>query len=126
MQKTGAKQLQQHKSKFQQEHPLEKRSAESAKVRVKYPDRIPVICEKGAGTIPSIEKIKYLVPSRITLGEFAWVIRKRFSLNETTAIILHVNKVAPPINQLMGNLYEDHKDEDGFLYITYSNENCFG
>lgn len=27
---------------------------------------------------------------------------------------------------LMSSVYEDHKDEDGFLYITYSGENTFG
>ena len=27
---------------------------------------------------------------------------------------------------LMSDVYEDHKDEDGFLYITYSGENTFG
>ncbi len=27
---------------------------------------------------------------------------------------------------LMSSIYEDHKDEDGFLYITYSGENTFG
>ena len=27
---------------------------------------------------------------------------------------------------LMSDIYEDHKDEDGFLYITYSGENTFG
>jgi len=26
----------------------------------------------------------------------------------------------------MGELYEQHKDEDGFLYIAYSGENTFG
>ena len=26
----------------------------------------------------------------------------------------------------MSSIYEDHKDEDGFLYITYSGENTFG
>jgi GABA(A) receptor-associated protein len=26
----------------------------------------------------------------------------------------------------MSSVYEDHKDEDGFLYITYSGENTFG
>lgn len=26
----------------------------------------------------------------------------------------------------MGQLYEDQKDEDGFLYIAYSGENTFG
>jgi GABA(A) receptor-associated protein len=26
----------------------------------------------------------------------------------------------------MSSIYEEHKDEDGFLYITYSGENTFG
>ena len=26
----------------------------------------------------------------------------------------------------MGQIYEDHHDEDGFLYIAYSGENTFG
>ena len=26
----------------------------------------------------------------------------------------------------MSDIYQDHKDEDGFLYITYSGENTFG
>ncbi len=26
----------------------------------------------------------------------------------------------------MSEVYDDHKDEDGFLYITYSGENTFG
>lgn len=27
---------------------------------------------------------------------------------------------------LMSSIYDEHKDEDGFLYITYSGENTFG
>lgn len=26
----------------------------------------------------------------------------------------------------MGQIYANHKDEDGFLYIAYSGENTFG
>ena len=26
----------------------------------------------------------------------------------------------------MGQIYQDHKDVDGFLYIAYSGENTFG
>ena len=26
----------------------------------------------------------------------------------------------------MGQVYEEHKDDDGFLYIAYSGENTFG
>lgn len=32
--------------KFKAEHTLEQRRAESDRIRDKYPDRIPVICEK--------------------------------------------------------------------------------
>jgi GABA(A) receptor-associated protein len=27
---------------------------------------------------------------------------------------------------MMSSIYEEHKDEDGFLYFTYSGENTFG
>jgi hypothetical protein len=27
---------------------------------------------------------------------------------------------------LMSAIYEEHKDDDGFLYMTYSGENTFG
>jgi len=26
----------------------------------------------------------------------------------------------------MGQVYSEHRDEDGFLYVTYSGENTFG
>ena len=31
-----------------------------------------------------------------------------------------------PTAHLMSTIYEEQKDEDGFLYITYSGENTFG
>ena len=34
--------------------------------------------------------------------------------------------VASSAAALMSDIYQDHKDEDGFLYITYSGENTFG
>lgn len=38
---------------------LEARKAESAKIREKYPDRIPVICEKSSTSkLPNIDKTK--------------------------------------------------------------------
>ena len=36
-------------------------------------------------------------------------------------MLMHVCAAA-----LMSTMYEDHKDEDGFMYITYSGENTFG
>ncbi|KAI3830985.1 hypothetical protein MKW92_011673 [Papaver armeniacum] len=58
------------KRSFKLEHPLERRQAEAARIREKYPDRIPT--------------------------------------------------------GMMYAIYKENKDEDGFLYMTYSGENTFG
>jgi GABA(A) receptor-associated protein len=120
------------KSKFKDEHPFEKRKAEAERIRQKYTDRIPVsavpsvmsnlkvICEKvEKSDIPTIDKKKYLVPSDLTVGQFCYVIRKRIKLAPEKAIFIFVNEVLPPTAALMSSIYDEHKDDDGFLYITY-------
>jgi len=115
------------RSKFKDEHPFEKRKAEAERIRQKYADRIPVICEKvEKSDIATIDKKKYLVPSDLTVGQFVYVIRKRIKLSPEKAIFIFVDEVLPPTAALMSSIYEEHKDEDGFLYITYSGENTFG
>ncbi|KAF7828408.1 autophagy-related protein 8f-like [Senna tora] len=119
------------KSYFKQEHDLEKRRAEAARIREKYPDRIPiylkVIVEKAERSdIPSIDKKKYLVPADLTVGQFVYVIRKRIKLSAEKAIFIFVDNVLPPTGAIMSAIYEEKKDEDGFLYVTYSGENTFG
>jgi GABA(A) receptor-associated protein len=111
------------RSKFKDEHPFEKRKAEAERIRQKYNDRIPVrlpapapsctanrvqvICEKvEKSDIATIDKKKYLVPADLTVGQFVYVIRKRIKLSPEKAAAL------------MSSIYEEHKDEDGFLYIT--------
>ncbi|XP_031411275.1 gamma-aminobutyric acid receptor-associated protein-like 2 [Meleagris gallopavo] len=105
----------------------EHRCVESAKIRAKYPDRVPVIVEKVSGSqIVDIDKRKYLVPSDITVAQFMWIIRKRIQLPSEKAIFLFVDKTVPQSSLTMGQLYEKEKDEDGFLYVAYSGENTFG
>ncbi|KAI5076719.1 hypothetical protein GOP47_0008784 [Adiantum capillus-veneris] len=115
------------KSSFKQEHDLEKRKAEAQRIREKYTDRVPVIVEKAERSdIPNIDKKKYLVPADLTVGQFVYVIRKRIKLNAEKAIFIFVNDVLPPTVAMMSTIYDAHKDEDGFLYVTYSGENTFG
>ena len=115
------------KSQFKLEHPLDKRQAEAERIRDKYPDRIPVIVEKAPGSdISDIDKKKYLVPTDLTVGQFVHVIRKRIKLAPEKAIFIFVNNVLPPTAGLMSQIYEEQKDEDGFLYITYNGESVFG
>ncbi|CAL9088185.1 unnamed protein product [Musa textilis] len=115
------------KSSFKLEHPLERRQAEAARIREKYPDRIPVIVEKAERSdIPDIDKKKYLVPADLTVGQFVYVVRKRIKLSAEKAIFIFVKNSLPPTAAMMSAIYEENKDEDGFLYMTYSGENTFG
>ncbi|XP_038692820.1 autophagy-related protein 8C-like isoform X2 [Tripterygium wilfordii] len=85
------------KSSFKTEHPLERRQAEAARIREKYPDRIPVIVERAEKSdVPDIDKKKYLVPADLTVGQFVYVVRKRIKLTPEKAIFIFVKNILPP------------------------------
>ena len=104
-----------------EEHPLDVRKASSASIRAKHPDRIPVIVEKRQrdASLPEIDKKKFLVPSDLTVGQFVYVIRRRIRLSPEKALFIFVrNGTLPAAAALMSLIYEEYRDEDGFLYIT--------
>jgi GABA(A) receptor-associated protein len=105
---------------------FEKRYSETLKIMEKYPNRIPVLCERIGDNINLLDKKKFLVPKDITLGEFLIIIRRRLIINESHAIFCFINNKIPTISSNMATLYSENKDEDGYLYIDYSGENCFG
>lgn len=112
---------------FKKSTGFEERFAKANMLIKKYPGRIPIICEKTQGkSNPDIEKNKYLVPTNITLGQFITIVRQRTKIKQYEAIFLFVNNCIIPSSELIGNIYEIHKDPDNFLYITYSMENTFG
>lgn len=93
---------------------------------------------------------RYLVPADLTVGQFVYVVRKRIKLSAEKAIFVfvkdtlpstgesdlffseslisvkHCNKFFCTTGALMSAIYEENKDEDGFLYMSYSGENTFG
>ena len=77
-------------------------------------------------SIKNIDKNKYLVPPDLTIGQFLYVIRKRIKLTPEKSIFLFINNSIPSSSKIISQLYKDHKNEDGFLYIIYSGENTFG
>lgn len=113
---------------FKCKHDFETRKAESDKIIKKYPDRIPIIVYKNkSSTLKNIEKSKFLVPGDLTIAQFTVVVRKRIALSEKETIFLFINdnSLAAGASSI-ASIYEKDKDEDGFLYITYCNENVFG
>lgn len=105
------------------------RLAESNRILLKYPDRIPIVCQKNKranALCPTIDKQKYLVPGDLSIGQFIYIIRKRLKLSSEKALFIFINGTIPNVGKLISTIYEEHKDKDGFLYIYYNLENTFG
>ena len=116
------------KKTFKQTVPKAERIEQLSRLREKYPDRIPVICEKNDNSdIPDIDKNKFLVPADLTVGQFQYVVRKRINISSDKALFVFCQNSIMTTSNLISTVYESHKDpEDGYLYITYSGESTFG
>lgn len=114
---------------FKSNNSFENRYNETMLIMQKYPDRIPIICEKSKNSskeCPVIDKKKYLVPNDFSIGQFVYVIRKRLKIIPEKALFLFINGLIPPTSFLLCNMYALCKDSDGYLYVTYTFENTFG
>jgi GABA(A) receptor-associated protein len=115
------------KWQYKEENTFEKRKSEAEKIRAKYPDRVPVIVERlPKAQIGDLDKKKYLVPVDLTIGQFYFLIRKRIVLRPEEALFFFVNNVIPQTSASIGAVYQDHHEEDKFLYIAYSDESTYG
>jgi GABA(A) receptor-associated protein len=114
---------------FKQQYSFEKRCLESERILNKYPGRFPIICEKTKNSsviLPDLNKHKYLVPADLTIGHFICIIRKKLHLEPQDALMIFIDNNVVSSSSFIGELYDQYKDEDGFLYTEYSKENTFG
>merc|ERR1711959_452414 len=93
-------------SKFKENHPKEKREELARKIREKYPDRIPVIVERGKN-----------VPDDLTVGKFTIEIKKHLkpdsgeAIDSAKAIFLFVNgKSLTKSSDKLSLVYEQNRD----------------
>lgn len=113
---------------FKATHEPHARTSESERIRTKYPESVPLICEySGSGALEPADKIKYLVPRDFTSAQFMYILRKRLTMDSSKALFLFYGKnTLAAATDTMAHIYEAHADEDGFLYAQYSGENTFG
>jgi len=143
---------------YKHEHTLEQRRFESERIRRRYPDRIPVIVQPLLSSSPStsstilstslfrsftssssssscnettlarLENEKFLVPSELSFGQFAYNIRRRLRLRAEHALFFYIGSYGkqPILSSAMEILYNENKDTDGFLYVCYADEKVFG
>eukprot|EP00439_Symbiodinium_sp_Y106_P059229 s912_g8.t1 len=109
---------------------------DSAAVLKKYPDRVPVICQKAKrSSLPTLQK-KFLVPGGMAIGEFQYVVHKHLfeaakesgasKLSSEQTVYLFVNGKTQRTSTELSEVYALNKDADGFLYVTYGAENTLG
>jgi GABA(A) receptor-associated protein len=102
---------------------------EAAKLRDKFPGRVPVLVLRHRGTaadVPRLPKSKFLVPRDLALGQFIFVIRTQIHMPPEKAMFIFVNNFLPTTGSLMSELYTQYKSADGFLRLVYTSESTFG
>ncbi|KAL5274467.1 MAP1LC3A family protein [Megaselia abdita] len=113
--------------KLQDKEPI--KSDEACAIRVLYPTKVPVIVERynNESDLPTLNKKKFLVPQEITMSQFLTIIKKRLEIGPTKALFLLINsRTLAPLSKTLAEIYGEHRNTDGFLYITYSSQEVFG
>jgi len=114
---------------FKQKKSLATRKEEVAAIRAKFPTKVPIIVEKykKERNLPHIDKVKFLVPQDLTLSQLSTILRNRLQISSTESFFLFVSgKCLPSLSTSVAELYRDHSDEDGFLYVSYAIQEAFG
>ena len=82
--------------------------------------------------MPDLEKHKFLVPQDLRVHEIMHIIRRRMgkTFKPEQALFLFVRRgdkmaVAPSVKTI-GQIDENSRDSDGFVYFEYTSENTFG
>lgn len=113
---------------------------------LKNPNRVPIIITSNSF---KIDKLKYIVPDSITIGELMIMLRKKNNIDPQEAIFLfikdnnsnnnntNINKfnnkskkenegILVPSSSTLGTLHQQHKDENLILHIFFEKETVFG
>lgn len=112
-------------SQFKSQYTLEERQKQSSNILTKYKDSVPVYIDFTNLSKP-IEKSKFVIPNGFTMGQLLTAIRMKMSLHPASALFIFINNRLIPVTTVVSTVYETNKDEDGFLYVSCSEENTFG
>jgi hypothetical protein len=113
---------------FKNTKSLEDRKREAQLILTKHPGLLPIVLERSARSrLPSFERSKVLSKASSTVGQFLQYVRSHLRLPGSQVIFLFINGRDLVSNDMMtSELYDSHKDEDGFLYIMYSEQEVLG
>ncbi len=92
-------------------------------LRIKYPDRVPVIVKSEL-----LKKHKFLVPMDMNVSQFMHTVRQFIKVENRPqdGYFFIINNTMPTMNDLMLTLYYLHKDENEYLHMELKKESVFG
>ena len=98
-------------------------NTEAQKMLNKYPERLPIIVRKHNDK----SSVKFLVPKDFTIGQLIYIIKRKTQISSSDAIFIFTEKnILMTSSSTIEDIYNHHKNKDGFLYFIYSLENTFG
>jgi len=99
-----------------------KRERISEAEKARWLEKVPIFCERAErSNVPLLEQQKFFVSHEMTVQTFIKLLEKRIATELNCPIFLFIE--GHPITcpeQSMAELYAKHKDDDKFLYVTYS------
>ena len=99
------------------------RQCDYNKIKSKHPNHIPIIIDNSE---IKIKKYKFLIEKDMLMSHLIYAIRKQTNLASHEAMFVYVNNSIIHTSQTMYKIWNEHHDEDGFLYLKVSKENTFG
>ena len=108
---------------------LEERQEKSKTLTESNPDRVPSIIENKSETI-QLKQQKFLIPKRFSVNQLiVWLenqsTKQEIKGSDKSKFIM-ANKAILLSTNVMSTIYEKFKNEDGFLYLTITENSAMG
>lgn len=107
---------------------LDVRKNVAAKLSNIYNERVPIIVDQKKGTtLGKIPQQKLLIPEHYFVGHILKHVRQSLDLDEDKTIFLYANaKTLLKVDAVLSDTWSKYKNDDGFLYISYTEVPTFG
>ena len=91
---------------------FQERKKESETVMNKYTDKVPIIINECPEDFKDRVKRKMLLQRELTVSQYLYTIRSKFSISPEESLLIFINKKMPTSSTMIGSLYDKNKDED--------------
>ena len=107
---------------------VEKRMEWSSRLLAAYPDKYPVIINRDPSGRVRVSRQKFIVPGESSILSFTAEVRHHVAgLKGTETLYCFLDDGTTPLPSTpIHTLYAKSRDEDGFLYLTYTLEDAYG